>query len=606
MTSAAKDDVGRVMMEEGREGIFSEPVRGKLLTWQHLNYEVGSGDKTFKVLKDNFGSLQPGKVTALMGPSGAGKSSLLNVLAGRIAPSSTARITGEIKLDGDIIDPVENRTKVAYVMQDDALLPTTTPREALTFSAALRMRKEISIEERDARVNQLLVSLGIDDCADTLIGGLLFTGISGGQRKRTSVGVDLVTNPSTIFLDEPTSGLDAYSAHALVELLKKISKTGATIGCTIHQPSSEVFDLFDQVVLLRGGRVVYQGGVQEMNAFFAAGGAPLPMNYNPADHVMFVMQQKDESEMEKAGLFMPAPEKPIGRPAMSISDGSSGRLLRKGSAIMHFLTECKWLGMREMKNTYRNTSALQVRFGVTFFLNLLIGLIFFRAGDQNDVFADNLNNHFGAITLVSIMVMFGSALPVATEFPFQRPVFLREYSSSTYSATAYFLSRLPFELAIALCQVTLALLLAYFLVDFRGNFAFFLLAFWMLNVAAASVAIILGCALTDVKSVTEYLPPLFVPQLLFSGFFIRIEDIPVWLRWAQWLCSLKHALNIIVLTEFSEECDDAERPQCITLRENNDVERDLLGVYIACLLALIIIFRTIALFVLVDKSKTVY
>eukprot|EP00968_Pinguiococcus_pyrenoidosus_P007152 scaffold473_cov257-Pinguiococcus_pyrenoidosus.AAC.4 len=133
-----------------------------------------------------------------MGPSGAGKSSLLNVLAGRIAPSSTARITGEIKLDGDIIDPVENRTKVAYVMQDDALLPTTTPREALTFSAALRMRKELTEEQRDARVNKLLVSLGIDDCADTLIGGLLFTGISGGQRKRTSVGVDLVTNPSTM------------------------------------------------------------------------------------------------------------------------------------------------------------------------------------------------------------------------------------------------------------------------------------------------------------------------------------------------------------------------------------------------------------------------
>uniref|UniRef100_A0A7R9U516 ABC transporter domain-containing protein n=1 Tax=Pinguiococcus pyrenoidosus TaxID=172671 RepID=A0A7R9U516_9STRA len=539
MTSAAKDDVGRVMMEEGREGIFSEPVRGKLLTWQHLNYEVGSGDKTFKVLKDNFGSLQPGKVTALMGPSGAGKSSLLNVLAGRIAPSSTARITGEIKLDGDIIDPVENRTKVAYVMQDDALLPTTTPREALTFSAALRMRKEISIEERDARVNQLLVSLGIDDCADTLIGGLLFTGISGGQRKRTSVGVDLVTNPSTIFLDEPTSGLDAFSAHALVKLLKRIGDSGATVACTIHQPSSEVFDLFDQVVLLRSGRVVYQGGVPEMNAFFAAGGAPLPMNFNPADHVMFVMQQQDEAEMDKAGLFMPAPANPVGRPLMSIGAGSSANVLHEGNPIAKFLKESQWLALRELRNAYRNTGALQFRFGVTFFLNLLIGLIFFNAGDQNNEFADNLNNHFGGITIVSIIVMFGSALPVATEFPFQRPVFLREYSSSTYTAVAYFLARFPLELLLALGQVLITLILAYFLIDLRGNFAFYLLAYWMLNVAAASVATILGCALSDVKSVTEYIPPLFVPQLLFSGFFIRIDDIPVWLRWAQWLCSLK-------------------------------------------------------------------
>jgi len=136
--------------------------------------------------------------------------------------------------------------------------------------------------------------------------------------------------------------------------------------------------------------------------------------------------------------------------------------------------------------------------------------------------------HFALCTLHFANI--GCRSVVATEFPFQRPVFLREYSSSTYTAVAYFLARFPLELLLALGQVLITLILAYFLIDLRGNFAFYLLAYWMLNVAAASVATILGCALSDVKSVTEYIPPLFVPQLLFSGFFIRIDDIPVWLR----------------------------------------------------------------------------
>eukprot|EP00968_Pinguiococcus_pyrenoidosus_P007149 scaffold473_cov257-Pinguiococcus_pyrenoidosus.AAC.1 len=195
------------------------------------------------------------------GPSGAGKSSLLNVLAGRVAPSQTVHIQGSIKLDGEDIDPVANRSNVAYVMQDDALLQTQTPREALTFSAALRLTTLTDSTERDGLVQSLLHDLGLEGCADTYIGGSLFTGISGGQRKRTSIGVDLITNPEMIFLDEPTSGLDSFSAATVVELLKKVANAGATVGCTIHQPSSEVFRLFDVVILLRKGRVVFDGSV---------------------------------------------------------------------------------------------------------------------------------------------------------------------------------------------------------------------------------------------------------------------------------------------------------------------------------------------------------
>eukprot|EP00968_Pinguiococcus_pyrenoidosus_P021599 scaffold2850_cov235-Pinguiococcus_pyrenoidosus.AAC.12 len=216
------------------------------------------------------------QVAALMGPSGAGKSSLLNVLAGRIGPSSKNSITGVVQVDGQQIDTVANRKNVAYVMQDDALMPTTTPRDALNFSARLRLPSSMPTEETDALVGELLRELGLEDCADTLIGGDIFPGISGGQRKRTSVGVELISNPAMLFLDEPTSGLDSFSAEQVVELLKKVAGAGATVVCTIHQPSSEVFSLFHVVILLRAGRVVFDGTREGLNGFFADAGYVCP------------------------------------------------------------------------------------------------------------------------------------------------------------------------------------------------------------------------------------------------------------------------------------------------------------------------------------------
>ena len=155
---------------------------------------------------------------AVLGPSGSGKSSMLNVLAGRMAPSSSMHLRGHVAVDGQPVNPIKFRKNMAYVMQDDALDPTATPREALTFSAKLRLGKDAAATEK--AVEDTLADLGITECADTLIGGERIKGISGGERKRTSVGVEMVTEPRLLFLDEPTSGLDSYSAYNTVAQLK--------------------------------------------------------------------------------------------------------------------------------------------------------------------------------------------------------------------------------------------------------------------------------------------------------------------------------------------------------------------------------------------------
>jgi ABC-type multidrug transport system ATPase subunit len=226
--------------------------------------------------------------TAIMGPSGAGKTSLLNILAGRAKSRGRVTIQADVRLNNYSVDPtnIEVRKQIAFVAQDDSLQVTSTPREAIRFSAKLRLPRDTSEHDLDKLVERVLVELGLTSCADTIVGGALIKGISGGERKRTSVGVELVVKPALVFLDEPTSGLDSFSAVQLCQVLKKVANSGASVLFTIHQPSSEIFNSFDHLILMNKGRVMYQGSVTNVPDFFEARSQPIPPHYNPADWIM--------------------------------------------------------------------------------------------------------------------------------------------------------------------------------------------------------------------------------------------------------------------------------------------------------------------------------
>ncbi len=186
------------------------------------------------------------------------------------------------------VDPtnINVRKLIAFVAQDDSLQVTSTPREAIRFSAKLRLPRSTKESQIEKLVERMVTELGLSHCADTIVGGALIKGISGGERKRTSVGVELVTKPALVFLDEPTSGLDSFSAVQLCQVLKKVANAGASVLFTIHQPSSEIFNSFDHLILMNRGRVMYQGSVSGVPDFFAERGKPNPTNYNPADWIM--------------------------------------------------------------------------------------------------------------------------------------------------------------------------------------------------------------------------------------------------------------------------------------------------------------------------------
>jgi hypothetical protein len=299
--------------------------------------------------------------------------------------------------------------------------------------------------------------------------------------------------------------------------------------CTIHQPSSEVFFLFDIVIYMKEGRIFYQGPVSNIVSYFSGRGFTCPSQYNPSDFIMDVCQRENSADLETKGLFMVDPRadvhKGLSRERRSTLEASP----TESSVNIKASTwrQVQLLTYREGINVLRDIPALAGRFGVTILLNFLFGLIFLDAGKRDDSDFSNFSSHFGAVTMVSIASLFGTAQPVMLAFPFERPMFMREYSTGSYGAPAYFLSKAAVELPLAFIQTVAQFILVYYMVGMQGSWIYMVLAAWGIGLSASSSAVILGCAVADAKQVTELAPLVFVPQLLFAGFFIRTSQIPV-------------------------------------------------------------------------------
>ncbi|EKX32917.1 hypothetical protein GUITHDRAFT_158946 [Guillardia theta CCMP2712] len=518
---------------------------------------IGGSGKDPRVLKNLSGSANPGEVIAIMGASGSGKTSLLNVLSGRIMSMNGHVVTSKFTVNGHEISAEEIGPNVAYVTQEDALCPTATPREALEFSARLRLPPEVTKEERETMIEDVISILHLDKCADTVIGNELIKGISGGEKRRTSIG--------------PTSGLDSYAAYNVVNALKDLAALGCTVLCTIHQPSSEVFHLFDRVLLLCDGRTFYDGSVHDMGSYLASIERPIPPETNPADHVMFLMQTE---EKEKLG------ERDVHSLASNTEDVASLKKIQRQQA--GWLTQFIVLGKREVQSVLRDKGTLGR------------GTI----GNGTDI-----ASHFGALANLAISGMFGASQPVILLFPSERPRFVREYATGTYSAVPYFWSKLCTEIPLTFSTSIITFLIAYWIEAFHGSFILHVIAHWLIGVAASSTALFAGCWASNVQVAMQAAPAIFVPQILFAGFFIKIQQIPVWIRWAQYLCSLKFGINLFLLNEFQNGCRDFQRPACAQLLESNDIKPDLWWAYGLILVGIFFFFRFAALIVLTKKAR---
>lgn len=250
-----------------------------------------------KIIIDHVhGTVQPGQFLAIIGASGAGKTTLLNFLSGREISQNLTR-TGQIFINHKDKDTLGNFSSYsAYVQQDDILFQTMTVRECLTFAARLKLTA--SEDEKQERVNHMIKSLKLTKAQNTRIGGPLVKGVSGGERKRTSIGVELITDPNLVFLDEPTTGLDSFTATSVCESLRDLAKKeNRTVVTTIHQPNTDIFDIFDRLVLLARGKIIYFNAADKSVEYFSNLGYTCPDTSNPCDYFMSMMS-KESIELE--------------------------------------------------------------------------------------------------------------------------------------------------------------------------------------------------------------------------------------------------------------------------------------------------------------------
>lgn len=299
--SSGQDDPEQQSQHHCREGTHAPPQESALMqnltrsenvfTWQGVTYDIEVKGENRRLLSDVQGYVKPGEMTALMGESGAGKTTLLNILAQRV---STGIVSGDMLVNGRRLGNSFQRG-TGYVQQQDVHFEEATVREAFRFSAFLRQPRDVPLEEKYAYVEKVIDALGMHDYAGAVI-GTPGRGLSAEQRKRTTIGLELVAKPSILlFLDEPTSGLDSRSAMSIVKLLRSLANAGQAILCTIHQPSSLLFEEFDRLLLLvKGGKTAYFGDVGENSStvlgyFERNGGYPCPENANPAEYILDVV-----------------------------------------------------------------------------------------------------------------------------------------------------------------------------------------------------------------------------------------------------------------------------------------------------------------------------
>lgn len=289
------------------------------------------------------------------------------------------------------------------------------------------------------------------------------------------------------------------------------------------------------------------------------------------------------------------------------------------------LVQTSMLLKRELNNLYRDITALVARFGLTIFMSTLIGIIFFDVGSSDPSVPSNIQSRFGALVIVLMMSMFGTAQHALISFPQERPVFLREYSTNHYSVVSYFVSRLTIEACVTFLQVLVLvcghspfqgiielfyvdltvsspfqLIISFWLVNFQGDFAIYLATTYSLGMASTALGVFLGCCFGDPELVQEMLPLLFIPQMLFAGFFVTPGLIPAWLRWAQYLCTMTFAIRILLVAEF-EDCS-TWYPGCEKVLNDVEADPDEIWWNWLILVVLFCVFRVAALAVLRMKA----
>ncbi|VVT57142.1 uncharacterized protein SAPINGB_P005555 [Magnusiomyces paraingens] len=516
-----------------------------IFAWRNVCYDIKIKGEPRRLLNNVDGWVQPGTLTALMGASGAGKTTLLDTLADRV---TMGVVTGDMLVNGKPRDESFQR-KTGYVQQQDVHLATSTVREALIFSALLRQPENIPRKDRISYVDEVIKVLEMEEYSDAVV-GVLGEGLNVEQRKRLTIGVELAAKPELLlFLDEPTSGLDSQTAWSIMLLMKKLTNSGQAILCTIHQPSSILFQQFDRLLFLKsGGETVYYGEIGEnaskMISYFERNGGPsCPPNSNPAEWMLNVIGAApgSHSDIDWFQTWRNSPEyqqiqkeldsiiEDFG-PVESVPNSSKKEHIKSFAAPLpvQFTLVCK----RVFQQYYRSPVYIYSKTAMCLVAPLYVGFTFYKA--KNDV--QGMQNQMYS-TFMFLMVFNTLTQQIMPHFVTQRSLYeARERPSKTYSWVAFMVSNLIVEMPWQTLMAVFSFFSYYYPVGFYRNAAvngtthergaLFFMILWAFYIYTSTYAHMIVAALNSAETAGAIGVLLFLFSLVFCGVLSRPDQFP--------------------------------------------------------------------------------
>lgn len=574
---------GRSYMKAARNG----PGKGMVLPFEPLsmsfseiNYYVDmpaemknqgvTADK-LQLLSGISGAFRPGVLTALMGVSGAGKTTLMDVLSGR---KTGGYIEGEVYISGYPKNQATFARMSGYCEQNDIHSPQITVKESLLFSAFLRLPKDVTDQEKKVFVEEVMELIELNGLKDAIVGLPGVNGLSTEQRKRLTIAVELVANPSIIFMDEPTSGLDARAAAIVMRTVRNTVNTGRTVVCTIHQPSIDIFEAFDELLLLkRGGQVIYSGPLgrnshKVVEYFQEIPGVPkIKEKCNPATWMLDVSSAAAEvrlkidfAENYKSSTMYQrnrALVKELSKPPPGTSDlYFSTQYSQSSFGQFKF---CLW---KQWWTYWRSPDYNLVRMFFAVLTGLLLGLLFWRVGAKMTSSADILVI-VGSMYAAVMFVGCENCITVQPVVAVERTVFYRERAAGMYSAIPYALAQVVVEIPYVFVEAVLYTLIVYPMMSFQWTLVKF---FWFFYVSFFTFLYFTYYGMMTVSiSPNGQVASIFAAAFysffnLFSGFFVARSKIPNWWIWYYWLCPVAWTVYGLVVSQYGDVEDFIKVP----------------------------------------------
>jgi ABC-type multidrug transport system ATPase subunit len=521
------------------------------------------------------GEAREGELFAILGASGSGKSTLIDALANHIVRES---LQGAITLNGENLESRLLKVLSAYVMQDDLLYPMLTVKETLMYAAEFRLPCSMSKEKKRKRVEELIEQLGLEKAKNTIIGDEGHRGVSGGERRRVSIGIDIVHDPILLFLDEATSGLDSTSAFMVVEVLKEIAKRGSIVILSIHQPSYRILNLLDRLLFLSRGQTVFYGPPSSLSMYFSAFGKPIPDNENPTEFALDLIR---ESEATANGVrelvefnnnwrrqhryLFPSDQEDIPHIplARAIAESfASGRLVSgtknpddaSVESVRKF-TNPFWIEMgvltkRAFTNTSRMPELFMIRLGAVLVTGIILATIYWKLDNTPKGVQERLG--FFAIGMSTLFYTCADALPV---FMQERYIYMRETAHNAYRKSSFVLSNAIVSFPPLILLSLGFALTTFFAVGLDGGMSGFLFyvaiilaSFWA---GSGFVTFFSGIVSHIIVGYTIVVATLAY-YLLFSGFFINRDRIPHYWIWFHYMSLVKYPYQAVMQNEFSD------------------------------------------------------